>query len=288
MHPSWVLGESEHRFSCEETVGCGPAPKWVWCVWQQILSHSLHVEIPSVWAFSLGQVALEQASPFGALNLLLQISNNWWESSVKVEILNWFDVSTNFSCSFEVVLIHGAWSDTEVTSGLVQVVAGGSKGNFSSQTMSTESGHRNLMFIHESCDIIWDKDKIYRPSLASWIQRYDQRYRSFLGRESRHFFNLGSGDKRGRYFVVGIGEEWEPVFSFIKDFRDEDKVGTVLFGGGNLDTSEFDFGTINVLWFWVIIGLYFLGDRWRWKSLKSLFWLNDSFFVFIIKYKILK
>jgi hypothetical protein len=82
-----------------------------------------------------------------------------------------------------------------------------------------------------------------------------------LGRESRHFFNLGSGDKRGRYFVVGIGEEWEPVFSFIKDFRDEDKVGTVLFGGGNLDTSEFDFGTINVLWFWVIIGLYFLGDR---------------------------
>lgn len=119
MNPSWVFGESEHSFSGKKTIGSGPVPKWAWTVWQQIVSHSLNIEFPSVWAVSLDQIALEQASPFGALNFMFEVSNNGWESSVEIEVLQCLNVSSDFSSSFKVVLIHRAWSYTKVTSGLV-------------------------------------------------------------------------------------------------------------------------------------------------------------------------
>ncbi len=65
----------------------------------------------------------------------------------------------------------------------------------------------------------------------------------------------------GKYFIVGVGEEWQPVFSLIEDFREKEKVGGILFGGGDLDTSEFNSVAVNMLWLWIIIGWYFLGGR---------------------------
>jgi hypothetical protein len=82
-----------------------------------------------------------------------------------------------------------------------------------------------------------------------------------LDRGSKRFFNLGSGDKWAKYFVVGIGEEWEPVFSLIEDFGEEDEVGTVLLGGADLDTSEFDSAAFNEFGLFVIIRIYFLEDK---------------------------
>jgi len=81
-----------------------------------------------------------------------------------------------------------------------------------------------------------------------------------LDKGCKRFFHLRSANKGAKYFVVGIGEEREPVFSLIKDFWEEDEVGTVLFGGTDLNTSEFDSATVNELWLLVIIRSYFLED----------------------------
>ena len=155
MDPSWVFWEGEHSLSCKKTVGGWPFPQWVWCARQKIVSDGFNIEIPSVWSVSLSKIALNQASPLRALNLVLEISSNRLEASCEVKILDWLDISTDLSCCFEVILVHGGWIDTEITSWLVQVIAGRGEGDFASQTVTSESGHGNLMFIHESCGIIW-------------------------------------------------------------------------------------------------------------------------------------
>lgn len=63
------------------------------------------------------------------------------------------------------------------------------------------------------------------------------------------------------YFVVGVGKEGEPVFCFVKDFREEDEIGAVFFVGGDFDTSEFDSAALNKFGFWCYYGSYFLSNR---------------------------
>lgn len=66
---------------------------------------------------------------------------------------------------------------------------------------------------------------------------------------------------RSVYFVVWIGEEMKPVFSSVEDVRDEDKIGRILFGGVDFDTSEFDFMAFNQLRFLMMRVIYFLECR---------------------------
>ncbi len=67
---------------------------------------------------------MEEGSPLGAENILLEIGTDGIESSLDVEVIQEVEVSPDFSHTFVVVLIHGGGVDAEVASDLIEVIAG--------------------------------------------------------------------------------------------------------------------------------------------------------------------
>lgn len=61
-------------------------------------------------------------------------------------------------------------------------------------------------------------------------------------------------EKRG-YFVGWIGEEVEPILGLVERLREEDKVGTVVGGGLDVDASELDVLRLNALGFLLRVGV---------------------------------
>lgn len=54
-----------------------------------------------------------------------------------------------------VVLIHGGGVEADVASDVVEVVAGSGEGDLGSQSMASESSHRDLVFVHETGNVVW-------------------------------------------------------------------------------------------------------------------------------------
>lgn len=114
----------------------------------------IEVEIPSIASICLNKRILEDRSPLGAENVVLQFCADSVEPSFGVELLQEVEIFPQFSKGLVVVLVHWSGVDAEITGDFIKVIAGSGKCNLSSDSMSSQSCHRNLVFVHESSNIV--------------------------------------------------------------------------------------------------------------------------------------
>lgn len=158
MHPSGVLREYVEVSSTPESVLLTPVSDGVSLVELEVVVESLEVKVDlgSVAVLRVdGEVGGEDASPLGAGDVMVQ----------KVDVVAqggevWFvvseglDVALEFSERFVVSVIKwgGIEVDDSCDSGVV--VAGGGECEFSSESVSSEGSGGDLVFPHESDDVI--------------------------------------------------------------------------------------------------------------------------------------
>lgn len=114
----------------------------------------IEVEIPSIPSISLHQGVLEDRSPLGAEDVVLKFCADSVESSFGVELLQEVEIFPQFSKGLVVVLVHGSGVDPKIAGDLIEVIAGSGKSNLTSNSMSSQSSHRDLVFIHKPRDIV--------------------------------------------------------------------------------------------------------------------------------------
>ena len=121
----------------------------------QVVVDGIEVESPCITAISaLDELILEEGSPFGTEDVLFEVASDGAESSFDAEFLEVVEISSEFSETFVVELVHGSAVDAEVASHLVEVVACSSKRHLSSQTVTAQSGHRDLVLVHEPRNVV--------------------------------------------------------------------------------------------------------------------------------------
>lgn len=154
MNKTRVLCECKESSSGVKTDVRGPAAEIGRRSPGEIVVHCSKVEIPTVSSICLHQRILEQGSPLGTENVVLEVLVDCVVASFDVESLQEVEILPHFCESFMVILVHWSSIDAEVTSDLIEVIARGSKRHFSSDPVSSKSSHRDLVLIHESRYII--------------------------------------------------------------------------------------------------------------------------------------
>ena len=174
MHESRVLRECEKRPSWIETdVGRPTAEVGRVCL-RKVVVDCIEVEIPSIPSICLHQRILEDRSPLGAEDVVLQLCADSIESSFGVEGLQEVEIFPQLSKGLVVVLVHGSGVDPKIASDLIEVIAGSGKCNLTSDSVSSQSCHRDLMFVHESSDIVCINQSILatssHPNSSVWSE----------------------------------------------------------------------------------------------------------------------
>jgi hypothetical protein len=149
-----VFGEGEEGASGVEPDIGGPVGQVARGVPGEVVVDGIEVEAPSVSAVALHQCVLEEGSPFGTEDVLLEVGTDGIEAAFDVESLEEVEISSQFGHALVVVLIHGGGVDAEVACHLIEVVARGSEGYLGSQPVASESGHRDPLLVHEASDIV--------------------------------------------------------------------------------------------------------------------------------------
>lgn len=123
MDEARVFSKCEESSSGVETDVGGPAAEIRRCSFGEIMMHSSKVEVPTVSSISFHKRILEQRSPLGTENVVLEIVVDGIVASFDVESLQKVEILPNFSKGLVIVLIHWSSVDPEVTSHLIEVVA---------------------------------------------------------------------------------------------------------------------------------------------------------------------
>lgn len=101
----------------------GPVGQIRRIVSRQIMMDGIEVETPSISSISLYKCVLEESPPFGAEDVLLEISTDGIEASFDVESLEEVEISSQFGDTLMIILIHGCGVDGEVAGNLIKVIA---------------------------------------------------------------------------------------------------------------------------------------------------------------------
>lgn len=150
-----VLGKGKESSSRVETDVSCPAAEIGRRSSCEIVMDSSKVEVPAVASIScLHECILEECSPLGAEDVVLEVVVDRIVASFGVESLQEVEVLPHFSECFMVVLIHRSSVDAEVASDLIEVVARGCQRHLPADSVSSEGGHRDLVLVHEPRHVI--------------------------------------------------------------------------------------------------------------------------------------
>lgn len=124
VHISGVVGEGEVDSSSVQTNSCVPAQQGTGVLESDVSVDSFQVEFPSVAMILLKQVALEDASPFGALDDVPQLVGDSCKRSVQGHVIESRHISSEFLIRLKVELISWGGVNSEVSSDPIEIVAG--------------------------------------------------------------------------------------------------------------------------------------------------------------------
>ena len=116
---------------------------------------TLEVALPLESALLCQDVLEEDLSPLGVGNPLSNFLQSLSSSQfLDVQISRCFNITSQFLVSFVVVVVD--WTAFEADDSCESVVIGnGSRGShFSTKSMTSNSGHRDLLLVHEPDDVI--------------------------------------------------------------------------------------------------------------------------------------
>jgi hypothetical protein len=153
MNPSGLLSENCECISWPETVMFVPASN-IRLFSLHISPKSINVEFPSCISSLIFKILFEDRSPFLACDFII----NLFGSLRNLQFVNWntfsnLDIRFKLLISFVVLMIERSSFKVNYTSASIHIVNSSSKGNLSSESVSTESSHGKLFFVHKSHDI---------------------------------------------------------------------------------------------------------------------------------------
>lgn len=114
----------------------------------------LVVKVPLVALITLDQTTEEASSPVGTGDFVLEQVDDGWVRTLGVEIFQSAGAVSQISEGLVIELVHGGAVQAEIASHVLVMVAGSSQGNLGTNTVTSQSGHTNLMLVHKSGNVI--------------------------------------------------------------------------------------------------------------------------------------
>lgn len=152
---AWVFWEGKEGSSRIESNVLGPAGEIGRIGLGEVVIDGIEVEVPSIASVCRFDEGIEEEwSPLGAQDVVLEVKVDGVVASLDIQSLEVVEILPDFSVGLVVVLIHGGSVESEVACNFIEVVACSCESYFSSNSVSSESGHGDPVLVHEPGDII--------------------------------------------------------------------------------------------------------------------------------------
>lgn len=154
VNPARVCCEESKSLTGPETLGVAPFCD-IGALFLGIGSKVLNIEVPVKGTTFLVQVLLKNAEPLLAVNVLFEgLVDLIGIQCVEVKGGSKLDVTCKLVPCLVMLVLEGTTFKLNNSSESVQVVDGSCSCDFGTETVTSNSCHRNFLFIHESHDII--------------------------------------------------------------------------------------------------------------------------------------
>lgn len=152
---AWVFWEGKEWSSGVESNVLGPAGEIGRIGLGEVVIDGIEVEIPSIASVCRFNEGIEEeGSPLGAEDVIFEVKVDGVVPSLHIQSLEVLQIFPDFSVGLVVVLVHGGGVESEVACNFIEVVACSCECYFSSNAVSSEGGHGDLVLVHEPGDII--------------------------------------------------------------------------------------------------------------------------------------